>query len=149
MSVAGGAAAIRAERQVRALYFSYFAYVGTLSPYLSLYFEASGYSVAAIGLLLAVPQAMRIFAPPVWGLLADRSGLGGRLLVASALLTTVFVILLPWAVAQGQAMTLALLAALFLASAGITPIAESTALALAGGDAGRYGAMRLWGSVGF
>src|SRR5690606_26919882 len=50
---------------------------------------------------------------------------------------------------QGQAMTLALLAALFLASAGITPIAESTALALAGGDAGRYGAMRLWGSVGF
>ncbi len=141
--------AARAEAQVCALYFAYFAYVGTLSPFLSLYLEASGYSVAAIGLLLAVPQAMRIVAPPLWGLLADRSGLGGRLLVLGASLTTLFVVLLPWAVARGQATTFVLLAALFLASAGITPIAESTALALAGGDAGRYGAMRLWGSVGF
>lgn len=149
MSGSGGVTATPAERQVRALYFSYFAYVGTLSPYLSLYLEASGYSVAAIGLLLAVPQAMRIFAPPLWGALADRSGLGGRLLVAGAALTTLFVLLLPWAVAHGQAMTLVLLAALFLASAGITPIAEATALSLAGGDAGRYGSMRLWGSIGF
>jgi PPP family 3-phenylpropionic acid transporter len=149
MPAPGGVTAARAERQVCALYFAYFAYVGTLSPYLSLYLEASGYSVAAIGLLLAVPQAMRIVAPPLWGLLADRSGLGGRLLVAGASLTTVFVLLLPWAVAHGQAMAFVLLAALFLASAGITPIAESTALSLAGGDAGRYGAMRLWGSVGF
>ncbi len=145
----GGAAAARAERQVRALYFCYFGYVGTLSPYLSLYFEASGYSVAQIGVLLAVPQALRIFAPPAWGLLADRTGAAGRLLVASALLTTLFVVLLPWAAARGQAATLLLLAALFFASAGITPIAESTALGLAGGDPGRYGAMRLWGSVGF
>ncbi len=149
MPGSGGATAVRAERQVRALYFSYFAYVDTLSPYLSLYLEASGYSVAAIGLLLAVPQAMRIVAPPVWGLLVDRSGLGGRMLVASALLTTVCVVLLPWAVPRGQAMAFVLLAGLFLASAGITPIAEATALALARGDAGRYGAMRLWGSVGF
>ncbi|MCO5121139.1 MAG: MFS transporter [Burkholderiaceae bacterium] len=143
------AAAARAERQLRALYFCYFGYVGTLSPYLSLYFEAGGYSVAQIGLLLAVPQALRIFAPPVWGLLADRGGRAGRLLVTGALLTTLFVALLPWATAQGQATTLALLALLFFASAGIGPIAESSALALAGGDAGRYGAMRLWGSVGF
>lgn len=134
---------------MQALYFSYFAYVGTLSPYLSLYFEASGYSVAQIGLLLAVPQALRIVAPPVWGLLADRGAAAGRLLVASAMLTILFVALLPWATEQGQLATLVLLAALFFASAGITPIAESTALALAGGDAGRYGAMRLWGSVGF
>lgn len=143
------AAAARAERRMRALYFSYFAYVGALSPYLSLYFEASGYSVAQIGLLLAVPQALRIVAPPVWGLLADRGGAAGRLLVASALLTTLFVVLLPWATARGELATLALLALLFFASAGITPIAESTALAIADGDAGRYGAMRLWGSIGF
>jgi len=145
----GAAAAASAERQLRALYFSYFAYVGALSPYLSLYFEASGYTVAPIGVLLAVPQALRIVAPPVWGMLADRGDSAGRLLVASALFTGCFALLLPWGAASGQLASLVLHALLFFASAGINPIAEATALAIAGGDAGRYGGMRLWGSVGF
>lgn len=140
--------AVALERRVRAIFFAYFCFVGVHSPYLSLYLASIGYSVASIGVLMSVPQALRIVAPMVWGALADRHG-GQRLLLAGGIGTALAVALLPLAAGAGYAATIAVLAALFLASAGISPITESLALRVAGGDSGRYGAMRLWGSIGF
>ncbi len=42
-----------------------------------------------------------------------------------------------------------LLALMYFASAAQGPIAEANALAVAGSDPGRYGKIRLWGSIGF
>jgi len=68
------------------LYFAYFAYVGLFSPYLSLYLAGIGMTIAQIGLLMAVPQVLRIVGPPFWGWLADRGGSGAGLLrISSAL----------------------------------------------------------------
>ncbi len=134
---------------VKALFFSYFAFVGMTSPYLSLYFADRGFTVAEIGVLMTVPQVLRIIGPPFWGWLADRMSRRGTLLRASASAVLALAILLPLASSSGYAATLALVAVLYFMTSAQAPLAEAMALESAGGDFGRYGKMRLWGSVGF
>jgi len=136
------------EPGVKALFFAYFAIVGALAPYLSLYFAAIGMSIAQIGVLMALPQAVRIVGPPFWGALADRVGRTATLLRASAAIALAAIVLVELAGAHYAAL-LAVLALYYFASSAQAPLAETMALAAAAGDAGRYGAMRLWGSIGF
>ncbi len=138
----------RSESGVKALFFAYFAIVGAFAPYLSLYFAAVGMSIAQIGVLMALPQMMRIVGPPFWGALADRLGHRVVLLRVSAAAALLGVMLLGFA--AGSYLGLALvLAFYYFASSAQAPLAETMALAAAAGDSGRYGRMRLWGSIGF
>ena len=137
-----------AERAVKALFFSYFALVGAFSPYLALYFAAAGLAITQIGVLMAIPQAVRIVAPPFWGWLADARHGRRALLRASAATSTVMVGLL-WLAGGSYGWLAVVMALLFFASAAQAPLAEVMALGVAAGDAGRYGRMRLWGSIGF
>jgi PPP family 3-phenylpropionic acid transporter len=132
---------------VRALYFAYFAFVGIFSPYLSLWLDARGLSIGEIAVLMALPQALRIVAPPFWGWLADRGGRRVALLRGAAVGALVVVLLFPLASRPLEYAGLMLL--LFFLTAAQMPIGEAIALDVAAGDAGRYGRMRLWGSVGF
>ncbi len=134
---------------VKALFFSYFAFVGITAPYLSLYFADRGFTVAEIGVLMTVPQVLRIIGPPFWGWLADRTASRGMLLRASAAAVLLLAALLPLASAAGYAATLVLVGALYFMTSAQAPLAEAMALESAGGDFGHYGRMRLWGSVGF
>ncbi len=134
---------------VKALFFSYFAFVGVTAPYLSLYFADRGFAVAQIGVLMTVPQVLRIIGPPFWGWLADRSDRRGRLLRVSAGAVVLLAALLPLASASGYAGALALIALLYFMTSAQMPIGEAMALEHAAGDFGRYGRMRLWGSIGF
>lgn len=134
---------------VKSLFFTYFAFVGVTAPYLSLYFADRGLSVAQIGVLMTVPQVLRIVGPPFWGWLADRSGERGRLLRASSSVIVLLAALLVFASAERYAALLALVAVLYFMTSAQAPIAEVMALERAAGDFGRYGRMRLWGSVGF
>lgn len=137
-----------AEFGVRALFFCYFGFIGGISPYLSLYLAEQGHSIERIGVLMALPQLMRIIAPPFWGWLADRTHRYRTMLRVSAMACTLLMLLMPWAGASYPAMIL-LLSTLYFASAAQAPIAEVTALSQARGDAGAYGRIRLWGSIGF
>jgi PPP family 3-phenylpropionic acid transporter len=132
---------------VRALFFAYFAFVGIFSPYLSLWFDARGLSIAEIAVLMALPQMLRIVAPPFWGWLADRGGRRVALLRGAAIGALVVLLLFPLASRPVEYAALMLL--LFFLTAAQMPIGEAIALDVAAGDAGRYGRMRLWGSVGF
>ena len=49
------------------VYFFYFAYIGAFAPYFSLYLDAVGVTAAGIGVIMALPQLVRIFAPHLWG----------------------------------------------------------------------------------
>lgn len=145
------------------LYFAYFAYVGLFSPYLGLYLAAIGLSIAQIGVLMAVPQALRIVGPPFWAWLADRGGSGVALLRISstmACLSAIALGLAGWTGGRlGEALSgmpglrfaalFVVLAALFFSTAAQMPIAETMAMRAVGGDTGRYGRLRVWGSVGF
>jgi PPP family 3-phenylpropionic acid transporter len=119
-----------------------------MSPYLGLYFEAWGLSVAQIGLLLAVPQVVRLFAPVLWGRWADRPAGRGRMLRVSSAGTLVAMLLVLAAKGRFEALLVGL-AVLHFFMAAQSPIAESLALAVARGQAGAYGRMRQWGSIGF
>jgi MFS transporter, PPP family, 3-phenylpropionic acid transporter len=132
---------------IRALFFAYFAFIGIFSPFLSLYLAARGLSIVEIAVLMALPQLLRIVAPPFWGWMADRGGRRVALLRASALAALGVLVLFP--LAPGVAGLAALMLLLFFLTAAHMPIGEAMALAVAGGDQGRYGRMRVWGSVGF
>ena len=119
-----------------------------MSPYFGLYFEAWGLSITQISLLLAMPQLMRVVAPPFWGAWADRAAHRASLLQVSAAGALLAIGLIAWAQgAYGWLLVLVSLLYFFTSAQG--PIAESMALAAAGGDPGSYGRMRQWGSIGF
>ncbi len=132
---------------VRALFFAYFAFIGIFSPYLSLWFDSRGLSIGEIALLMSLPQMLRIVAPPFWGWLADRGGRRIALLRVSAVGSLGLLLLFPFA--GGLGTLAALMLGLFFLTAAQMPISESIALDLSRGEPGRYGRMRMWGSVGF
>jgi MFS transporter, PPP family, 3-phenylpropionic acid transporter len=144
---------------IGALFFVYFTYVGLFSPYLALYLAGIGFPIAQIGWLMAVPQALRIVAPPFWGWLTDRSGNPRAVLaatsacacVAAIAVNLVFLDTAPAGdAAAGRFVTMfLLLSLLFFFTAAQVPVSEALAIGAVGGDAGAYGRLRIWGSIGF
>jgi PPP family 3-phenylpropionic acid transporter len=55
-------------------YFFYFAFVGAMSPFWGLYLQSLAFDAFQIGVLMSLLQVMRIFAPNIWGHIADRTG---------------------------------------------------------------------------
>jgi PPP family 3-phenylpropionic acid transporter len=128
-------------------YFAYFTYAGALVPYFSLWLASQEFGAAQIALALAMPQVARVFAPALWGWLADHVGWRRQIVIFSAF--AVFFGFAALYVVQGiggVALTMLLLSIL---SAGSMPLVEAAALAATEHRAGSYGPVRLWGSVGF
>lgn len=133
--------------RLAAYYFAFFAYAGAMMPYFALYLESIGLVAAQIAFVLAMPQLARIFAPTFWGWVADRSHRHRSIVVASgAALVLGYGALFRIDDAGGIA---AVMLGLSLISAGAMPIVESIALSTLGAQSGRYGPVRLWGSVSF
>ena len=131
--------------------FAYFAYAGLAGTYAPLWFQSLGFSTLAIGALASVQSATRLFSPYAWGWLADHTGKRTQLLRAAVALALFSA--LGYFVSPAYGWIAAVTAALFICTAGVIPISEA-ALAhhVSSGttlDAGRYGRVRLWGSVGF
>ena len=135
------------------LYCIYFGFVGASGPYFPLLFDHWGMTALQIGALVALSQLIRIVAPPVWGWAADRRGHVRGLLQAGAAIMAAMCLLLPQTAMLEPALRFAgaavVMAFLHLAAAGQGPLTESMSLRLSDGDFGRYGRMRVWGSVGF
>lgn len=128
-----------------AFYFAFFAYSAAYVAYFPLYLAGRGLDAAAIALVLALPQLARIFAPALWGWVADTAGARGGIVVASCASMAVCFAALPFVDAAGIAW---LIGVTGVVSAGALPLVEAIALGIPGGPA-RYGPIRLWGSVGF
>jgi len=61
-------------RRLAAFYFWYYAAIGTLVPYLGLYLYDRGLDAWHVGLAVGLLSVTRIFAPYLWGWVADRYG---------------------------------------------------------------------------
>ncbi len=134
-----------------AVSFAYFAYAGLISTYGPLWFQSLGYSTLAIGVLTSMQAGTRLFSPYAWGWIADHTGRRERLLrLASggSLLAS-----LGYFFPSGYTWVAIVTVALFICTAGVIPISEATLAqrVSSGGklDVGRYGRVRMWGSVGF
>ena len=128
-------------------YFFYFAFIGAFSPYFGLYLQSLSFSAWDIGLLMSQMQLMRLFAPYLWGALADRLGRRVAIVRLAALLS-----LLGFSVFFGvrsfEAMVVAMAALAFFWSAAL-PLVETVTFDHLREQPARYSRIRLWGSVGF
>lgn len=128
-------------------YFFYFAFVGAFAPYFTLYLQDVGLSAWEIGVLMSVPQVMRLVAPNLWGLLADH--LGHRVgIVRLAALFSALGFVGFFFTHNYTAMLLAMALVWFFWSAAL-PLVEAMTLDYLVEHPDRYGRIRLWGSVGF
>lgn len=128
-------------------YFFYFAYLGAFAPYFSLYLSSLGIAAAGIGIIMSLPQLVRIVAPHLWGWLADRDGRVLRVARIGSIAGTAIFCGLFAATGFEAVFAVVLLMSFFLSAA--LPLLETTALAHLGTHHGRYGRVRVWGSLGF
>ena len=128
-------------------YFAYCAMLGIFAPYFPLYLKSLGFSGPRIALLLALGPASRFLFPALWGLWADRVGHRKTIVVLSLAASCACILLL---IPARQFATVA--AVLFLYGFLLTPsIPLVEGMAQEESERGRftYGAVRLWGSLGF
>jgi PPP family 3-phenylpropionic acid transporter len=130
--------------RLSAFYFAFFAHAGAFVAYFPLYLAGRGFDPAQVAWVLALPPLARIVAPPFWGWVADRSGAHRVVVVMSCAVTALCFAAMPFT--QHIALLIALMS---LLSSGALPIVEAITLGSLAGQSGRYGPIRVWGSVGF
>jgi len=128
-------------------YLFYFASLGALLPYWSLYLAGLGITPAAIGQLMALMMMTKIVSPNVWGWIADHTGRRKRIvqlgsLAAAVTFAGVFLGSHFWWLAAVM-MTFS-----FFWNASL-PQVEVITLNHLGEQTHRYSGIRLWGSIGF
>lgn len=133
--------------RLSAFYFAYFAYVGAVAPYFSLYLASLGLTAAQIGVLLSLGSLTRVVGPNFWGWVADRTQRRARIVSATlalggACFAGFFFVRSFWGL-------FALLLATGFFSSASMPLTESLTLSHLRGAVSSYGSIRLWGSVGF
>ena len=133
--------------RLAAFYFAFFLYVGAFLAYFPLYLAARGLGPAEIAWVLALPHFARVFAPTAWGWLADRAGAHRGIVVFSCAANAACFALLPFA--GSFSLIAVLIAVTSLLAAAALPHVEAIALRALAGQSGRYGPVRLWGSIGF
>lgn len=135
-----------------ALSTAYYAYLGFFNPYLPLWLKDSGYSLVVISWLVSLQSISRVLAPYAWGVLSDRTGNRVGLLRRVSLIAWVSSLGLWWP--QGGLLWLGLVLAIaYIHTSAMMPMNEAAMASLISTsgqfDAGRYGRVRLWGSIGF
>ena len=130
--------------RLSAFYFAFFAHAGAYVAYFPLYLAERGLSAVEIATVLALPPLARIFAPAAWGWVADRTGAHRGIVVFSCAVSAVAFALLPFTTQIGW-----LIGLMSVLSGGALPLVEAITLGSLAGQPGRYGPIRLWGSIGF
>ena len=125
----------------------YFALLGVMAPYLSLYLEAQGYSLFEIAQLLSLLMLTKMVAPLIWGGFADRYNKSVLLVRFGALMTLICYLGFFWA-HSFWSMALVIVLFSFFWNA-ILPQIEVLTLYNLAGQRNRYSRIRLWGSIGF
>lgn len=128
-------------------YFFYFAILGLISPYLSVFLDSKGFTSLELGEIFAILTGTKIIAPSLWAVFADKTGQQLfiiRLGVILALLSfsTLFWLDNYWAISI-------CLASFSLFWTAILPQLEVHTLNSVRRSNKIYARVRLWGSLGF
>ena len=124
-----------------------FAALGTHLPYLALFLrENIGLTSSQVGLVVAIPPLVGLFAQPAWGQLADRTGSRVRVLFLLCLGASAGFVGLSQAHGLAGAVAATLALALFLSA--LFSLSTSVILgALA--SPSHFGRVRAWGTIGY
>ena len=128
-------------------YFFYFAFVGAMTPYWGLYLKSLAFNALQIGVLMSLLQVMRIFAPNIWGHIADRTGKRTTIVQIAAVGSVLAFV----GVFFGSSFwwLFVVMAALGFFWSASLPLVEAMTLSHLGNRIEGYGRIRLWGSIGF
>ncbi|MEZ0231711.1 MAG: MFS transporter [Methylophilaceae bacterium] len=128
-------------------YFAYFGFVGAFTPFWGLYLKSLAFSAFQIATLLSLFQVARIFAPSIWGWVADHTGRRVHIIQWLAGLSLVSYVGVFLGTSFGWLFAVMLTLSFFWSAS--LPLIEAVTLGHLGERFDRYGRIRLWGSVGF
>lgn len=129
-------------------YFCLFFAIGSLGPLLSSYFkDVLNLSTSQIGLLISLTPITAIFSQPIWGMLSDFTQNPKRMLLIAQIST--IVIALFYSTITSYGMLFFVVIALSITQSALIPLSDSIALNYVQKVSGNYGAIRLFGSIGF
>ena len=131
----------------RALYFCYYMALGSLLPYLNLYFERNGLTGIQIGTLSALGVLVSSPAAILWSRIADQLQVHRRLLIISVIAAPVCVLLLGRTTSFPRFVPIIIAYALSIAA--IVPLLDGAALDAARTHGRSYGAVRVGGTIGW
>lgn len=131
----------------KAYYFSYYAAMAGLMPFLVLYYRQVGLNGGQIGLLAGLPPFLTWLAAPLWGALADATQRHRQLMVAANVGAIAAVLGLAQAQSLRGLLLLVMVYAIF--NAPLMPLVDNSVMALLGERSADYGKQRLWGAVGW
>jgi len=133
--------------RLSSFYFFYFALVGALSPYLSLYLEDIGLTSYAIGLVNGVLMGTKIIAPNVWGWLCDKTGKRLKVITFGCIMASLFFAgLFFW---QSLAVILLITFCYSFFWNAILSQFDLVTVQYLKKEPSRYSQVRVWGSIGF
>ena len=131
-------------------FFLYFAYVGLISPYASLYFVNKGFNPIEIAALMSMLQITRIIGPFSWGWLSDfLSNRIGIIRFCACFASLIFIIIFYLQSYLGFFVWMFILHTVLSSLMPLGEAATAHALFKDNSFDQRYGRLRLWGSIGF
>ncbi len=133
--------------RLSAFYLFYFASLGAFVPYWSVYLQSLGFAPRQIGELFAIVMLTKVFAPYLWGWIADHTGSRLRIIrLAAGAAALAFAGTL---LGHGYGWLALVLVAFSFFWHAVLPQFEATTINFLGRERARYSHVRLWGSVGF
>ena len=133
---------------IRVLFVTFYGSLGSLMPYLPVYYHSLGHGGAAIGLLGAVKPLTTFLVAPLWGIVSDRTQNPSLILQFTFITSLVLQLSFCARDEVNYLVTLGFLAALF--NAPVKSLIDSMVLDnLKENEKGQYGKLRIWGQLGF
>jgi len=131
---------------IRILFLSYYASLGSLLPYLPVYYHSLGHGGQIIGMLGAIKPMTTFLVAPFWGLIADQMQAPFTILKVTFLVSLVGQLLVAGRHDFRYIMFMVFLTALF--NAPVKSLIDSMVMDHIN-DRSQYGRLRLWGQMGF
>jgi MFS transporter, PPP family, 3-phenylpropionic acid transporter len=132
---------------IRLYYVFYFAGLGAISPFLSLFYVSKGLVGTQIGIINSLVALCSFISAPIWGWMTDNTRRPRQYIQLAMVLN-----MLALYMVSRQSIFLmmaAFVAVNALASGGINPLSQIQALTLSGRVGAGYGSIRLCGSLGW
>ncbi|MFC4321145.1 MFS transporter [Litchfieldia salsa] len=128
-------------------YFFFFFGLGSFTPLLSVYLNEMGLSGTQIGTVMSITPIVMIIAQPMWGMITDYTQ-KPRLVLTGTLITAA-VIGLIYSSVNTFSILIFIAAMLSFFQSAVIPISDSLTISYVQRVKGNYGALRLWGAIGF
>jgi hypothetical protein len=131
---------------IRIMFFTYYASLGSLLPYLPVYYHSLGHGGQIIGMLGAIKPFTTFLVAPSWGIISDQSGSPFTVLYFTFLVSLVGQLLVAWRHDPAWIMSMVFITAVF--NAPVKSLLDSMVMSNLK-DRSQYGRLRLWGQLGF